>query len=227
MTIKGKIMLGDTLDLIMKEKKITNKAMSEMLDNQYNYSISKESIAKYRNNSRTPEPTLIKYFSDILNVSTDFLLGVDKKPVSSVPVLGTASCGGKAMTYKKIGIGRTASYSGKNYNSSLYCMIACGDAMSPEIENCDEVICDPSEAPESGDMVHYRIGGENAIKVLWIDTDANIIQLIPYSPSEDFKVTTIRMDDEIYSDLTLSKVVAVNKLTYNNRSSRLKLIGRT
>ena len=219
-------MLGDALDLVMKEKKITNKAMAEKLENTYGYKISKESIGKYRNNTRTPEPLLIKFFSDILQVSTDFLLGVDKKPVSSVPVLGTASCGGENVTYTK-NIGRMANYSGNDYNSSLYCVIACGNAMSPEIENCDEVICNPLETPVSGDVVHYKIGEESAIKVLWIDDEANIIQLIPYTQAENFKITTIRKDDSKYDDLVMAKVVAVNKLTYNNRDSRLKLIGRT
>lgn len=226
MIILGKKMLGDALDELMREKKMTNTAMSEILLDAYDYKISRESIGKYRKNERTPEPTLIKYFSDILGVSADYLLGASKKEVARVPVVGTASCGGSEINYLQEK-GRKVYYSGERFNKSMYAVIANGDSMASEIENGDEVICDPLQKPVSGDIVHYKLDGESAIKILWIEEDANIIQLIPYNQTESFKTTTIRMDDERFDDLEMTKVVAINKLTFNNRASRLKLIGRT
>lgn len=227
MMIKSTESFGTRLNYVMKEKKITNKAMSELLIETYNYSISKESIAKYRNDERTPEPVLIKFMSDILSVSTDYLLGIDSKPATTVPIIGVASCGGNNNMTRLPTDKKTAYYNSKGHNKSMYCVIANGDAMSTEIDNGDEVICNPLETPEHGDIVHYRLGEENAIKILCIDEEANIVQLVPYTPTDKFKTTTIRMDDELYSDLVMSKVVAVNKLTSDHKASRLKLIGRT
>ena len=64
-------------------------------------------------------------------------------------------------------------------------------------------------------------------KVLVIDNDAYIVQFVPYNSSDSFKTRTIKLDDEeSMSKLTYHKVVSVNKLKFNNRAARLKLIGR-
>lgn len=217
---------GERLNFIMKENKITNKAMSELLSENYNYSISKESIAKYRNDERTPEPLLIKFLSDILSVSTDYLLGIDEKPATTVPIIGVASCGGKDLT-RPLSNKKSAYYNADKFNSSMFCVIARGNGMSPEVDDGDEVICDPLETPVHGDLVYYKYNGENAIKVLTIDEEANIVQLVPYTSTDNFKTTTVRMDDETYSDLIMTKVVSVNKLKFTQNDSRLKMIGRT
>ena len=53
------------------------------------------------------------------------------------------------------------------------------------------------------------------------------MQFVPYNSSETFKTKTIRLDDEeTLAKLTYHKVVSVNKLKFNNRAARLKLIGR-
>lgn len=155
-----------------------------------------------------------------------YLLGSDVfDSVKRVPVIGTASCGGTEINYLQER-NKTAYYKGEFFTDKLYCVIANGDSMASEIEDGDEVICDPDAPPMSGDIVHYTLGDESAIKVLWEDDDANIIQLIPYNQTDTFKTTTIRKDDVLYDDLIMAKVVAVNKLKFSNRSSRLKQIGR-
>lgn len=153
------------------------------------------------------------------------LANEDKKSVRIVPVQGTASCGGSEISYLQDN-DRVCYYNGDYFKSSLYCVIANGDSMAPEIEDGDEIVCDPDVPTQSGDIVHYTIHGESAVKVFVEDRDANIIQLVPYNATDTFKTRTIRLDDDEAADLHLSKVVAVNKLKFNNRSSRLKLIGR-
>lgn len=209
----------------IKENGYTYKSISEKILNEYSYKISKESIAKYADGSRTPEPKLLVILSDILNVTVDYLIGNETLDVSKVPIIGTASCGSLDINYLQ-DIGKTALYNGDFYTPELYCVIASGDSMASEIENGDEIICDPNTIPKSGDMVHYKIGDESAIKILLEDEDANIVQFIPYNTSDTFKTTTIRKDEEMYNDLIISKVVAVNKLNFNNRTARLRQIGR-
>lgn len=99
--------------------------------------------------------------------------------------------------------------------------------MSPEIDDGDEVIIDPEAKCQTGDMVHYKIDNESAIKVLVVDGEAHLIQFVPYNSNDNFKTRTIRLDDEeTMIKLSYHKVVSVNKLKFNNRAARLKLIGR-
>ncbi|MGE4510062.1 MAG: XRE family transcriptional regulator [Sulfurimonadaceae bacterium] len=160
------------------------------------------------------------------NLPHGFLLADEnKKSVRSIKIIGTASCGGSEINYMQDGE-RFCYYNGDYFKNSLYCVIANGDSMAPEIEDGDEIVCDPDVKPQSGDIVHYTIHGESAVKVFVEDKDANIIQLVPYNATNTFKTRTIRLDDDEAEDLKLSKVVAVNKLKFNNRASRLRLIGR-
>ena len=147
------------------------------------------------------------------------------KSVSKVPIRGETSCG-SATSNSNQERGKTCNYNGEFFHTDLYCVIACGESMSPEIEDGDEIICDPRVTAVHGDLVHYTIHGESAVKLYTIDEDAHLLQFVPYNLSPDFKVRTIRLDDEEVSDLTVVKVVSVNKLKFNNRAARLKLIGR-
>ena len=167
----------------------------------------------------------LKQIANFLQISTGELFGESNLQVKKIPIIGTASCGKVNNNHLQESTG-FAYYNGDYYKPSLYCIIANGDSMAPEIEDGDEVICDPDADVQNGDIVHYKIGAESAIKVYVKDEDAYMVQFIPYNSSEDFKTKTIRLDDDIANELEISKVVAVNKLKFNNRLSRLKLIGR-
>jgi len=146
----------------------------------------------------------------------------DKMPVKKIKIVGTASCGGIDVSCEHCG--GSANYNGEFYTDKLYCVVANGDSMSPEIEDGDEIICDPDAKVQNGDMVHYTIGNESAIKIFVKDEDAYIVQFVPYNQSDTFKTRTFRLDDDV--EVKIAKVVAVNKLKFNNRHARLKLIGR-
>lgn len=170
----------------------------------------------------------IKPTADFFGVPIAYLLddNDNSKPVKFIPIIGTASCGGAEINFLQDS-SKKALYHAEYWKSSLYCVIANGDSMSPEIDDGDEVIVDPDVKCSSGDMVHYKLDEESAIKVLVIDTEAHLLQFIPYNSSDNFKTKTIRLDDEeTISKLTYFKVVSVNKLKYNNRAARLKMIGR-
>ncbi|WP_345985294.1 S24 family peptidase [Sulfurimonas sp. HSL-1656] len=177
------------------------------------YSIPKEYIANIE-----------KFF----NKPPGFLLSSEHmSEVSLIPVVGTADCGGGDVNHLQ-DRSRVCYYNGEYYSDKLYCVIASGDSMSTFIDNGDEVICDPTVVPESGDIVHYRIGNESAIKVFVFDQEANMVQFVPINSSDTFKTKTIRLDTEgdIFDELFMAKVVAVNKLCFSNRSAILKMIGR-
>ncbi|MDR0408648.1 MAG: hypothetical protein LBH45_07030 [Campylobacteraceae bacterium] len=164
---------------------------------------------------------IAEYYKRDLN----FLYDENAQPVKKIPIIGVASCGKEIKDDKQCISGGFALCKNDGKSENFYCVIACGDNMSPEIEDGDEVICDPNTKIESGDIVHYKIETENALKIYVKDDDADILQLIPYSSSVDFKTKTIRLDDKNAS-FVAAKVVAVNKLNMKNTQARLRLIGR-
>ncbi len=221
---------GERFSNLLKEKNITTLEMINVLKTKYGIEITIDTMKSYRRKSgRNATPSLDKLtaFAEILNTTIDELSGREKeKTVKLVPVVGTASCGGAEINHLQ-DENKKAYYNGDFWKQSLYCVIANGDSMSPEIDDGDEVIIDPDVPCQHGDMVYYKIDDESAIKVLAIDKEAHIMQFVPYNSSENFKTKTIRLDDEeTIERLTYHKVVSVNKLKFNNRAARLKLIGR-
>ena len=216
----------DTLDKInslLEEKGKTQKALAMFIGIQAS-SLNKILKRDEKAKRKLSALQLLKA-SQYFGVSeTYFSLGVDTKPVSLIPVVGSTSCGSPDLNHLQEG--RTCYYNGDFYKDSLYCVIANGDSMAPDIEDGDEIICDPDEDAVNGDMVHYQINGESAVKIYIKDEEAYLIQFVPYNNSNTFKTKTVRLDDDEFQDLKISKVVAVNKLKINNRASRLRMIGR-
>ncbi|MFY9085387.1 S24 family peptidase [Aliarcobacter cryaerophilus] len=214
--------IGSKIKEILDLKKIKQKQFAEMIDE------TTVNVNRYINEQRHIPNSLLPIIARELNISVDELLDGEliEKKVRFVPVTGTASCGGTEINHLQDD-NKKAYYNGDFWKPTLYCVIANGDSMSPEIDDGDEVIIDPDVSCQHGDMVYYKIDGESAIKVLAIDKEAHIMQFVPYNSSETFKTKTIRLDDEeTIERLTYHKVVSVNKLKFNNRAARLKLIGR-
>lgn len=214
--------IGSKIKEILDLKKIKQKKFAEMINE------TTVNVNRYLNEQRQIPNSLLPIIARELNISIDELLDSEivERKVSLVPVIGTASCGGTEINHLQ-DENKQAYYNGDFWKKSLYCVIANGDSMSPEIDDGDEVIIDPDVSCQHGDMVYYKIDGESAIKVLAIDKEAYIMQFVPYNSSETFKTKTIRLDDEeTIERLTYHKVVSVNKLKFNNRAARLKLIGR-
>lgn len=213
-------MFGELLKIARKNKKFSQDDLAKILG------VSRVTITNYELGNNTPTHSNLKKLVEALGVPYDYFESGNKTTVSKVPVRGETSCGASISNGNQEH-GRTCNYNGDFFHGELYCVIACGDSMSPEIEDGDEIICDPRVKAIHGDLVHYTIHGESAVKLYTIDEDAHIVQFVPYNLSPDFKVRTIRLDDEDeVSDLTVTKVVSVNKLKFNNRAARLKLIGR-
>jgi len=218
-----------TGNIIKELLSLQGKKQKDLVDtlNQGQGTVAKWLSSNENINRDMPYPILVETAA-YLNVSTDFLLsGIENgTKVKQIPIIGTASCGDSEMNYDQDS-NKKANYNGEYWNKDLYCVIASGDSMSPEIDDGDEVIIDPNVEPVNGDMVHYKINDESAIKVLVIDTDAYIMQFVPYNQGDFFRTKTIRLDDdEALNELSYHKVVSVNKLKYNNRNARLRLIGR-
>lgn len=221
--------IGQNIKKIMDEKKISvEDAVKHLFRNGVVAKKSGEpykasSLYNFFNCNRELDSSLLPHFGTLLNVPEGAFFEYDHKSVIKIPIIGEASCGLPIINNNQEN-GKFCNYNGEHYNHNLYCVIACGDSMSPEIEDGDEVICDPTITIQHGDLVHYTINNESAIKLYIEDKEANIIQFVPYNSNDIFKTKTLRLDEE--EDVRIAKVVSVNKLKINNRSARLKLIGR-
>jgi len=160
-------------------------------------------------------------------VTIDFLKGrEEEKEVKAVPIVANTSCGACDVSTLQ-DFNKKSYVSRRNWKKSLYSLIACGDSMSSEINDGDELIVDPEIKPANGDIVHYKIDDESAVKVLVIDNEAHIMQFVPINSTDNFKTKTIRLDDEdTLNRLEVHKVISIIKTKVNNRAARLKMIGR-
>jgi len=218
-------MFGKKLDTLLKQNSLTSVKLSEELKSKFGYTISKESISKYRKGERTPSPEFINLVLQLTNTDGSVLFDNNVRPVKAVPVIGTASCGASNINYLQ-DENQKVYIMADNWHKDLYSVIACGDSMTPEIENGDIVVIDPLVKPLHGDMVLYSLDGESAIKILVLDKDAYIMQFVPYNITENFKTKTIRLDDEDIINRLICHKVSYIVSTKNNRLARLKMIGR-
>ncbi|MFT7861203.1 MAG: S24 family peptidase [Sulfurimonas sp.] len=75
-------MFHELYDSVLKEKKITSLALAEYIT-KMGRKISKESIAKYRDGSRTPDPEIISLSAEMANVPVqDFFDPIEKEKIA-------------------------------------------------------------------------------------------------------------------------------------------------
>jgi len=166
----------------------------------------------------------ITLIEDFYKLPAGYLLGNENKiQIKQVKVIGSASCGDPVtdtyqlndeFVYVPLDI----------YEDGAYAIRCCGDSMSPEIEDGDVVVCSKTK-PINGDIVHYKLHNEEAIKIYFKDEDSYTLQLIPYNKTDTFKTKIIRLDSEEAEELQANKVISIIKNNLNNRNARLRFAG--
>ena len=61
------------------EMGLTQESFAEKFNEIYHYSFTKSTISNYENNLRTPEMNVLTKLATFMNVSIDYLLGIDQK----------------------------------------------------------------------------------------------------------------------------------------------------
>ncbi|QCD44690.1 S24 family peptidase [Campylobacter mucosalis] len=167
-----------------------------------------------------PEIPRIKLIGEFLKLDANqMILGFDDViPVKQIPIVGSASCGipdANALQETDIYTYTLA----KDWNSEMYAVIANGDSMSPMIEDGDQVICDPALDIMDGDLVHYQVNGESAIKIYKKDTKNKQHVFIPVNQDFEAKRFDIKME------IRMIKVTDIQRSVRNNRKARLRALG--
>lgn len=65
------------------ENNLTQEELASDFNKKYHYSFNKSSISQYENNNRLPEINALKDFAEYFNVSVDWLLAIEEKPLFS------------------------------------------------------------------------------------------------------------------------------------------------
>jgi phage repressor protein C with HTH and peptisase S24 domain len=205
--------LFEATSKLMKQENTKNIELANFLQ------VSAQVFGNWISRETVPEKYASK-IAEYYKMDLNSLYDDEVRSVKKIPIIGKTDCGSGGDKHK---IDAFALYKGDNKAEKLYCVTACGNNMSPEIEDGDEIICDPKAKIENGDIVHYKIESEDAVKIYVKDEDADILQLVPYIQSKDFKTKTIINES---ADIAIAKVIAVNKLKMKNTQARLKLIER-
>jgi len=183
--------------------------------------VSKGAISHWCNDIRSPNTDDILRLSEILNVDVSNFFSDKLSKVVKIKVSSEASCG---LPISGIEINEDVYVSEEDYNARMYAVKAVGDSMMPEINDGDRVICDASTNVQSGDLVHYKVNNESAIKVYIKDEELDVLQFVPFNSNGEFRTTSFKIEDSL--DIQIAKVVDIISNKRNNRAARLKSIGR-
>lgn len=219
----------ERLKELMKEKNINQNDILFYLSEQgvdYTLNGVKNWFRKDEKTRKVPEMQTIALLAKLFKVSiNELVIGADTDniiPLKPIPVVGSASCGIPDLNALQEADKYTY-YPVDDWNDEMYATIANGDSMSLTIEDGDEVVCDPKAGILSGDIVHYQINGESAIKTYIEIKKKNKILFVPLN--KEFETKEFIKDDEIYANIRMVKVVDVKKSVRNDRKSRLRTLG--
>jgi len=165
----------------IKNKKFSNQDLVNKLEEK-GIDITLDTIKSYRRkNGKNAEPSTEKLLalSEILEVSTDYLLGNENElKVKYIPLIGVASCGIPNIAFNDemdyIPVEASLARDG------VYAIKALGDSMTPKIQENDIIVCDKEMDVYNGNIVHYTtIDGESGIKKYFYDKEKRQVTLTP------------------------------------------------
>lgn len=151
--------------------------------------VSRTTYAHYETGIRKPDPNTIVRLSEIYNVSSDYLLGIDEHPKNKsktiwIPILGNVPAGAPIAegeyNYGYVEIPEEMAKLGE-----LFSLLVKGNSMDPEIRDGDVAVILQQPDAESGNLVVVRINGEETT-IKRLKKQENGILLIPSNQSGQF-----------------------------------------
>lgn len=185
--------LSDNLKEARKKAKITQVNLAKMCN------VSQGTIANWESGTRTPDPETIAKLADILSVSTDFLIGVDKpesnisavfnEHIHMVPVFESVSAGFGAYADDYIVEYCPFIINSEREAEETIAIRVTGDSMSPKIEDGDIIRVHKQESVDSGSIAVVLLDGEEGLvkKVVYGDDWIELHSINPYYPPRRFE----------------------------------------
>ena len=182
---------------LRKEKKLTQSDLAEVLG------ISRQAYSNYENGKRQPDNETMLKLAEHFNVSVDYLLGRDDKPVSAprrkgirIPVYGEVAAGVPIETIENFDSDDPDDWEEITEDmarSGDYIALRIkGDSMEPRMKTGDIVIVRLQPDVETGDVAIVRVNGDSATckkikktpQGLWLISFNPEYEPMFYSPQE-------------------------------------------
>lgn len=197
---------GDRLKECRKNKNMTLEELAAKYNRRFEGGMSKGTLSKYENNKQEPLVSVVMNLTELLDVSSDFLLGRTDTPniefdsdsnendnVYSIPVYNSVSAGfGRLADSTPDDFVPTFLPYGANPESYIRVNVS-GDSMSPLIDNGSQILVRLQTSVDNGSVAVVMVDGEDAF-VKKINYGANWIELEsinPYYPVRRFENSEI------------------------------------
>ena len=197
---------GDKLKECRRAKNLTLEELAAKYNRRFNGGLSKGTLSKYENNKQEPLVSVVTNLTELLDVSSDYLLGRSDFPqiefendssvpenVYQIPVFNSVSAG----------FGRLADSSPEDFvptylpygsNPDEYVRInVSGDSMSPLIDDGSQILVRLQQNVENGSVAVVMVDGTEAF-VKKINYGMNWLELEsinPYYPVRRFENSDI------------------------------------
>ena len=208
--VKYMYTFGDKLKECRKAKNLTLDELAQKYNRRFDGGLSKGTLSKYENNKQEPLVSVVSNLTELLDVSSDFLLGrtdipeladeIQLQNVSSyddnvypIPVFDSVSAG----------LGQLADSSAKEYIPTQlpygaapdeYIRInVSGDSMSPLIDDGSQILVRLQPTVSNGDIAVVLLDGTEAF-VKKLNYGVNFLELEsinPYYPIKRFENSDI------------------------------------
>ena len=194
---------GDKLKECRRAKNMTLEELAQKYNRRFDGGLSKGTLSKYENNKQEPLVSVVTNLTEILDISSDYLLGRSDNPnldsipaevsanenVFNIPVFDSVSAG----------LGRVADSTPRDFvptylpygaSPEEYIRInVSGDSMSPLIDDGSQILVKLQPNAESGDVAVVLLDQEDAF-VKKINYGINYVELEsinPYYPVKRFE----------------------------------------
>lgn len=197
---------GDKLKECRKSKNMTLEELALKYNRRFDGGMSKGTLSKYENNKQEPLVSVVTNLTELLDVSSDYLLGRSDNPnldfnvstesnenVYQIPVYNSVSAG----------LGRLADTTPDDFvptflpygaNPEEYIRVnVSGDSMSPLIDDGSQILVRLQSSVDNGSIAVVMVDGEDAfVKKLnygmnWIELES----INPYYPARKFENSDI------------------------------------
>lgn len=186
--------IGSRLKNIRESEEIKQESLASKLG------INRATISMYERDKRVPSPEILKKYSDIFNVSIDYLLENNSNNVNkdyvTVNVYGEVPAGIPIEAIEDITDTEDLSFnSGYSPNKNYIGIKVIGDSMYPKYIEGDTIIVEVTPDCESGQDAVVYVNGYNATLKTVYHNDDGSITLKPYNPQYPPKTFGRNPDD--------------------------------
>ena len=192
---------GDILRLLRKNNGKTQLELSKLLN------LQKSTVSMYERNKRTPSPDVLKKYSQIFDVSLDYLLGnystTETKDYITINVYSSIPSDIPIEDIEDIADTEDLSLKEYDRNKEYLGLVVEGDSMYPKYLDGDTVIIEKTPDCESGTDAAVYVNGYKATLKTLIKNENGTITLKPINPN--YSPMTYSLDDNPVNVLGIVK----------------------